>query len=299
VIWLALVLTLAPPVTLTVDACADVSEPEVRRLVELELLSTRASITGLSALVECRGPELGIRVEDPLTGKTLERTVDLARAAPNAKARLLALAIVEVVEANWSEQLFAPVILPQPSPLPEANRTTVAAPAPAPLGNIRLTLTATSRALVASPLWQWGGGVRMVHTPFRFLGWAAELTGEQGTFETGLGSVQISSGGAALEILGQLELGMVTLQLGGGARGGIVNARGIPRVPLVVGKDLTGPWAGAFVALSASLGLGWWLLSARLEGGSVIHGLPAHVESVNTGMDGPLVGLALGFGIRP
>lgn len=301
-IWWLLVLTVAPPpVTLTVDPCAGVSEPELRRVLELELLSTRASITGVTAVIACEGTSLALRVEDPLTRKMLQRTVDLSRAADNARSRLLALAIVEVVEASWSEQLFAPPPVPPPAMTREVRVAVDPAPAPPPqpLGKIRLTVNGTSRALLASPLWQWGGGLRFVHTPFRYLGWAAELTGEQGSFETGLGTVRISSGSVALELLGQLELGPVTLQLGSGARGGIVNALGIPNKPLVTSKQLTGAWAGAYVALSATLGFGWWLLTARFEGGGVLHGLPAHVENINTGMDGPWLGLALGFGIRP
>ncbi len=295
-IWLALVLSLAPPVTLSVDACTKISQPEVRRVLELELLSSRAAITGVTAAVACDGPAIAFSVDDPITGRALTRTVDLSRAAPNARARLLALAIVEVVEASWSEQLFSPPPAPEvhkvvPPPAPVAL-------APAPRPKFGLTAHAASRALLTSPLWQWGGGLRFVHTPFRFLGWAAEIAAEHGTFSTTLGSVFITSGDGLLELLGQLVLGPVAFHLSAGTRVGVVHARGVPSVPLVRAREVIGPWAGVLGALSASAGAGMWFLTARAEGGQILLGVPSRVANVNTGMVGPWLGLSLGLGVR-
>src|SRR4029077_7676204 len=49
------------------------------------------------------GDSASLRVLDPTTGKSVERSVALAQAAPTARARLLALAIAELVAASWSE----------------------------------------------------------------------------------------------------------------------------------------------------------------------------------------------------
>jgi len=296
VIWLALVLSLAPPVTLSVDPCAQVSQPEVRRVLELELLSSRAAITGVTAAVACEGEALAFSVDDPITGRALTRTVDLSRAAPNARARLLALAIVEVVEASWSEQLFSP------PPAPEVHKVVpplVPVPAaPAQRPKFGLSAHAASRTLLTSPLWQWGGGLRFVHTPFRFLGYAAELSAEHGTFSTTLGSVFITSVDGLLELLGQLILGPVSFQLSAGSRFGVVHARGVPSIPLVRAREVVGPWAGILGAFSASAGGGMWFLTARVEGGQILVGVPSRVQSVNTGMVGPWLGLSLGLGVR-
>jgi hypothetical protein len=174
---------------------------------------------------------------------------------------------------------------PKPPPPPERPR-------------YHLSAIGASRALLDSPLWQWGGGVRFVHAPFRYFGWAAELSGEYGEFATKLGAVQMSSGGGAAEAFAQWPVSLFTFQLALGLRGGAVTARGIPAVPFVVAKELTGPWAGPFAALSASAGFEWFTVTGRFEGGATVVGVPAHVDVVNTGMAGPWVGLSIAVGVR-
>lgn len=306
---LALLLAAAPPVSLTIDPCAGVEAAEVRRILELELAATRASIRGLTGVVACDGDALAFEVEDPLTGKQLSRQVELARAAPNARARLLALAMVEAVEASWDEVLYAPV----PAPLPEPEP----APAPAPLPSppmvvapveaptpaderprYHVSLVGLSRGLLEASMMQHGGGLRFVHTPFRYFGWAGELTAEHGQLVTFLGTVQMTSAGGALEALGQYALGRFTFQLAAGLRGGGVTARGVPFGPLITAKEAGGAWVGPFSAFSTTFGFSRWFAAARLEAGATVVGVPAHVDSVRTGMAGPWLGLALGFGFR-
>ena len=147
-------------------------------------------------------------------------------------------------------------------------------------------------------MWQWGGGLRFVHTPFRYLGWAAEATAEYGQLTTALGAVQMVTGGGALEGLGQYTWRRLTVQLALGFRGGGVYAGGIPQLPVVTAWVVTGPWAGPHAALSASVALGWWTLTGRFELGTALLGVPSHVDTVQAGMLGPWVGLSIAVGLR-
>jgi hypothetical protein len=303
--WLAVVLALAPSVNVSVEPCAKVSEPELRHLLVLELLSTRASATGLTAKVECKGEALELRVEDPLSGKQLQRWVDLSRAMPDVRSRLLALAIVEVLEASWSEQLFpAPLDLTRASfeeDLSPTAQVTASGSPPVQLrdSKFQLTLVGSARAQLNVGLVEMGAGLRFVHLPFRYLGWAAEAVGESGSYDWGLsvGSTRLSSMTGALEVLGHLELGRVSLQLAGGARGGYAVAE-VPHGPLESTTQPNGGWFGPYAAVSTSVAMGLFLLSARVEGGATVRGVPAHVWVFNTGMEGPWLGAMVGFGVR-
>ncbi len=305
----ALLLAAAPPVSLTIDPCAGVEVAEVRRILELELAATRASIRGLTGVVACDGDALAFEVEDPLTGKQLSRQVELARAAPNARARLLALAMVEAVEASWDEVLYAPVPAPLPEPEPDPAPPAVALPSPPLVGAVaepvappddgprfRVSVVGASRALLDAPLWQWGGGVRFAHMPFRHVGWAAELSAEHGELGTFLGTVQMSSAGGSLEVVGQYAWRFLTFQHGFGVRGGGVTARGVPFGALITAKQVDGPWAGPYHALSVTAARGAWAVTGRFEGGVVVVGVPAHVAAVRTGMAGPWLGLSIAIG---
>src|SRR5439155_8563961 len=84
-------------VALEIDPCVRVDRAQVRRVVTVELgdAPTDASAAGVDrtrVAVSCIGELVELRVDDPITGKSLERTIDLAE-APRASPRLLALAI--------------------------------------------------------------------------------------------------------------------------------------------------------------------------------------------------------------
>ena len=58
---------------------------------------------GATVRVVCEGLRAEIEIDDPMTGKTIGRVVDLAAAAPVARPHLLALSIVELLAASWIE----------------------------------------------------------------------------------------------------------------------------------------------------------------------------------------------------
>ena len=92
-----------PSVALEIGACLDVEQAEVRRIVAIEL---RALMIGSDSAepitrvaVDCYNPLVEIRVEDPVTGKSLVRRIDLSTSERSIRARLLALA-----SPSWSHR---------------------------------------------------------------------------------------------------------------------------------------------------------------------------------------------------
>ena len=102
-----------PPVSLAIDACVPADADEVRRVLALELkgaLLPRGSSEddATQVTVGCEGELVKLVVNDALTTKTLSRPLELARKDQRVRARLLALSIVELVVASWSELVLEP-----------------------------------------------------------------------------------------------------------------------------------------------------------------------------------------------
>lgn len=108
----------AERLSLVIDPCVDADRAEARRLVDIELgswdpASERVGSGVPAASVRCDDQgQVVIHVDDPLTNKSLERAVALARIAPKARTRALALSIVELLVASWTE-LEQPVVVPR------------------------------------------------------------------------------------------------------------------------------------------------------------------------------------------
>ena len=122
-------------VQLTVDACVAAPRSEIERLCALELGAQPLPPTVISSdatrlLVTCRERLILLQVDDPVTGKTTQRLINVGRLAPPGQARLLALALAELVTASWVELALSPK--PQ-VPSAQALATPVARRA-APLG---------------------------------------------------------------------------------------------------------------------------------------------------------------------
>lgn len=95
------------PVELTIDPCLGVDAEDVRRIVSLELaLELEAATvpeetTMARALCEDDGARL--EVDDPTTGKSSSRRVVFQVLVGGGRARLLALALAELIAASWAE----------------------------------------------------------------------------------------------------------------------------------------------------------------------------------------------------
>ncbi len=103
------------------EGCAESLVPEVERIARIELHSALSTgeQSGVSTRIDlgCEGLDVKITVDDPLTGKRVERTVSLAAVPQADRPRLLALAIAELVRSSWIELELTPTpVLPVAKP---------------------------------------------------------------------------------------------------------------------------------------------------------------------------------------
>src|SRR5262249_57015189 len=116
---------------LVVDPCVDAPAGQVRRLLAIDLgallVDPEIPVAGATrASVGCDGTLTLLRVDDPVTGKSLTREVDIASSPPNARARLVALAVSELISASWTELATNPTPAVSPAgtpPPPDARRS--------------------------------------------------------------------------------------------------------------------------------------------------------------------------------
>jgi len=90
-----------------VEGCAQVPSAEVARLLALELTTQRSTAAASSEGVSlrCRGLEASVQVARGATDAApLELVLDLAESKPEARARVLALAIAELIATARLEQ---------------------------------------------------------------------------------------------------------------------------------------------------------------------------------------------------
>lgn len=171
-----------PPVAITLVGCDDAVANEAQRIAAIELRATLAQSAGdgrtTEVIASCerrddasgQGERANLEAHEPSTGKTFQRTVVLAHAAPSARARLLALAIAELVAAAWSDR-----------DVERADRSKVAAPPVAAVVREGPSPAPTSRAFELTPMvgvqvvssrdWLYGAGARLAFwlSPVTFL----------------------------------------------------------------------------------------------------------------------------------
>ncbi len=251
-----------PAVSLGVDTCAGVDEASVAAQVKVELGADLApeakDVTRVK--VRCEGPLLVLTVDDPITGKSLERKIDLGSAAPKARTRLLAIAIAELVSASWTELETnpTPVVAPAgPPPAPEAKaavRDSVDGRAFAPRLAADVAFDAHGFPGANGTGLLLGIGTRF-STAHAGLGLSLDLVAVQGHGVTDLGEVSVDLVGAGAFATYTARTGPTRLQGGLGVRGGSARLGGVPRDGTVEGRSLRGAFLGpaGFVALDVRL----------------------------------------------
>jgi hypothetical protein len=245
------------PVVVELKECEQVLAAEVRRIVGVELRATVIdaadagdSVTRVGAT--CRGAEVDLSLADAATAKRLERTVALAQAAPTARARLVALAVAELVVASWQELEKAPEPTkqpPQPPPPPLA-------PQVAHVEQVRAMADAVGvvRAFPGSGLWLLGAGVRGFYTLSRPFTLTLELTAEWGKTSRTTGQVAARAIGGALGLGWGIERNWVFIMPWAGARAGVASLTGEPGTgTTTLGETQSGPWLGPEMGVSATL----------------------------------------------
>ena len=302
-----------PLVQLDIDPCVAVSRDEVRRVVSVELGALLSDATAPAGdrtrvNVTCSESVVALRVDDPLTGKSLARTVDLGAAIERARARLLALAVVELISASWTELDVNPQPRVPPAGLrssPEARQAALAtvraqSERATPL-RLRLLALGGGINFFSNAGFLGGGGLRLARDHRRRIGWMVDVQATHGTSNASLGTVStdVLSAGAAFVFCQPWT--RVSLRLGGGLRGGAVRLSGVPTpsAPDAHGAAFWGAWVGPMalgnVTVIATRRL---VIDAAVEGGYVVApvgGLVAGRREV--AVDGAWIGFQLGIGI--
>ena len=131
-----------PPFLLGVSGCGELDEREVRRLVAAELGAIQVEQRGPDVTlvtVTCGGLRVSVRVDDPLSKKTVQRAFDTGPLDHRARARWIALAASELVLSSWVELETNPVPKVQaegpavPAPVLRAAQAAVRRHAPPPV----------------------------------------------------------------------------------------------------------------------------------------------------------------------
>ena len=245
-----------PRVSIDIVGCDAALAREAQRIAAIELRATLvdaapdATVTKVTAA--CRSTLAALEVVDPTTGKSLERTVALTEAVANGRARLLALAVAELVAASWSEL--------QTNPRPRAPPATPLAPyaaresARAAIDDRSLEFAvACDTHRLAGGDYLFGGGVRAVVWVSPLLLARLDALADYGELARGAGSVAVimPSVSAALGVsrwLGTQLRPALTL----GLRGGYVRMNGIADGQTATGARQQGAWLGPELALQVS-----------------------------------------------
>jgi hypothetical protein len=244
-----------PRVSIAVMGCEYTLAREAQRIAAIELRAALmeeapdAATTQVEAT--CTADTAAIRVVDPTTGKSLERSVALSITPPSARPRLLALAIAELVTASWYElernpQPKAPPVLPlAPQRAREAARAVVAR-LPNEFAGV------ADANLLASGDWVIGGGARteVWITPglfLRFDGLAhyADLARPSGT-------VALTMASASAALGASFDTAWLQPRVSLGVRGGYAWMSGVAGSSTTTGYREEGPWCGPELAAEAA-----------------------------------------------
>ncbi|HEX3697602.1 MAG TPA: hypothetical protein VH374_19680 [Polyangia bacterium] len=244
-----------PRVSIAIAGCDEALAREAQRIAAIELRAVLVEQTSDGATTQiaatCDAASADLQVLDPTTGKSLRRSVALFQAAPAARARLLALAIAELVAASWSEletnpEPKAPPAVPlAPVTAREAARGVVAR-APIEVGVVADAHLLSSRDLVP------GGGARSaIGIGGRFflridaLAHHAELARDSGTIALTLASVSGAVGAS-------FDAAWLQPKVSLGVRAGYAWMNGVAASAASTGRSENDAWFGPELAVDLS-----------------------------------------------
>ncbi len=251
------------PVQLDVDPCTGVSPDVVGHVLTVELgVSVAASDAAEGpkqdatvVSVTCSEGTTLITVHDPISGKMLQRHVDLRSEAAAARPRVLSLSAAELVAASWMEltvppAVSVPIVEATAAPQLRSQAADAARSAAARHQPLRwdIEILGVGRNFRDSDLLTVGGGAAGAWLAYRdWLTIGGDLLFETGRSRLPVGSVDVLSGSSSLSARLRQRLGPVTFELGGGMRIGVMRFAPVPdktlRPPLIP-TILRTPWGG-------------------------------------------------------
>ena len=283
-------------VALDIDSCTE--RDEIRRIVAIELgapLSDSPVGDETRAAITCVDGSAALRVEDAKAHRVKTRSLELVSAMPQARARLMSLAIVELISAIRTEPQDSVAPAPAASAsVPVVLDTAVAEPA-AP--TLRLFALGGGE-LVSRTGVLGGGGLRVSRDLGATLGLIVDAQAHRGSRTVSLG--RVSTDVLDLGALAGRRIGWsrTTLFVGAGIRAGTARLDGMPVDASVSGSKFWAPWLGACaigsvdVAVTRSLAL-----DLSVDGGYVLVPVGGLVgDRRETAVDGALIGVHIGIG---
>jgi hypothetical protein len=249
-------------VQLSIPDCADASGAQIAQLVALELASREnlrldASGAGLRASLRCSGDSAVINVRDPLRAEPLVLEMQLAQTRREARPRLLALAIAELIATSRLEHA------PQAAP-----------PAEPPEPALSAWLAAGLSRSYEPQLWSGALAAGAAHS-FGLISLAAELGFDWTSNRTSAAEVRARALSLAVAPSLRVLRGELEWSVGLGLRAGYVWLQGSPRLPGFSGGSVSGAFVSPLVetavqyhltrrfALRASIELGYVVLPVR------------------------------------
>jgi hypothetical protein len=299
-----------PSVALEIGACLDVEQAEVQRIVGIEL---RALMTNRESAaepitrvgVDCYNPLVEIRVEDPVTRKALVRRIDLSTTERSVRARLLALAIAELVSSSWTELVSnpEPSVAPAGPAASEKERTAakqvVQVQQEARQKPIAFGAGAHSRWFLRGLGPLLGGQVEVVpRLPIGILTLGATV--DHGVSSTALGEVSATTASGGIGWRAHWSDSTWLLEAGAEGRLGAIWLSGTPRAPdQVAGSGGVAPTGGpVFVVRMGILPAERTVFTLGAELGYAVIGAAGRVEGVRAvRLDSAWVGVTLGLAL--
>ena len=279
-------------VTLDIQGCE--VPAEIVRIVEVELGEPIVPVEapgGLRIEVACDAQSARLLVKD--AAGFAARTVELGDATPRARARLIALAAVELVSRSTPQAPIAAQVTAVPEPID--------AVAPPGKTTPRLGVTAFGGGIVFdSNTGLLGGGGLRVSRSGAPVGWLVDVRAHHGERAVTHGHVTTDVVDAGVGVVVGRPVGPLHLSLAAGARGGGVRLAGTAtdEMEMVRTNKFWAPWAGGFALADIELPvLPRVMMHLTIEGGYVVSPVGGLVDNVRAvGVDGPWMGVHLGIG---
>ena len=304
------------PLRLQLDKCADIDPAAVSRVVTTELEAALAderepgAVT--TAAAECAAARVRLTIDDPVTGKSTTRSLDLDGQPRGLRSRLLGLAIAEAVLASWIElQLTREASAPPAGAVasPETRREA------ADIAERRLqgkaARPAAAREILAGPALRWfSSGLLTYGLAASARHWldqeptagvGLELDGGYG--ERTLPDVaraNATSLSLAPCLLMRSDFGHVMATASAGWRVGLARLSAVPDYLQRSGRSAWRGWTGLFLAVDVVVPLGRSMfLRGSAESGYTLVPAVGGVDSVDVvALEGAWLGAALSLGTK-
>lgn len=303
------------PLRLEIDGCADIDPGAVSRVLTVEL-GARLEDAGsaiTTAHVQCRESGAQMTIDDPVTGKSTTRVLNLEGQPRGMRSRLLGLGISEAVLASWIELEItpAPAVVPSAAVASPEMRRQAANITERRVRVVSRTDFVERSELSAGPAAQWFGSglvalgfsaaaMRWLRS-YPFLGVALDLDGGYGEqSKDNLGRASATDLSLAPRLLMRLGFGRFSVTAGAGWRAGLARFSAEPADTLRAGHTALAAWTGPFLAFD--LGIRLWrstFLRAGVESGRVLAPAAGTISGVRViAFDGAWVRGALSLGVK-